>query len=199
MRRKNIYIYVIKQGYFTRRKLLSTWNLFQNRERQTLREWGLLLLFPLQVPKSSTHSLRGQKPQMVNWITAYYYLFLFFGLLEDIEYSSLGYTAGPCYLSILYRVVCICWSQTSNPSLPTPLATTSLSSMLVCFHFVNKFMCHILDSTYKWYHIVFAFLLLNSLSIIMSRSISVAANGIISFLFYGWMVFHYIYGISWLL
>ena len=29
-------------------------------------------------------------------------------LLEDIEHSSLCYTVGPCWLSILYIVVCIC-------------------------------------------------------------------------------------------
>ena len=29
-------------------------------------------------------------------------------LLEDIDYSSLCYTVGPCWLSILYLVVCIC-------------------------------------------------------------------------------------------
>ena len=29
-------------------------------------------------------------------------------LLQDTEYSSLCYTVGPCSLSILYIVVCIC-------------------------------------------------------------------------------------------
>ena len=29
-------------------------------------------------------------------------------LLQDIENSSLSYTVGPCCLSILYTVVCIC-------------------------------------------------------------------------------------------
>ena len=31
-----------------------------------------------------------------------------YGLSQDIEYSSLGYTIGPCCLSILYIVVCVC-------------------------------------------------------------------------------------------
>ena len=49
-------------------------------------------------------------------------------------------------------------------------------------YFVNKFICIIfLDSTYKWYHMIFVFLLLTSLSMIISRSIYVAANDIISF------------------
>ena len=29
-------------------------------------------------------------------------------LLQDIEYSSLSHTVGPCFLSILYIVACIC-------------------------------------------------------------------------------------------
>ena len=33
--------------------------------------------------------------------------------------SSLGYTVGPCWLSILYLVVCLCSSQAPNLSLPT--------------------------------------------------------------------------------
>ena len=49
-------------------------------------------------------------------------------------------------------------------------------------------MCHILDSTYKWYHIVFVFLFVTPLSIRISCCIHVAANGII--LFYGWILFH---------
>ena len=31
-----------------------------------------------------------------------------YSLLQNIEYSSLCYTVGPCWLSILYIVVCIC-------------------------------------------------------------------------------------------
>lgn len=39
-------------------------------------------------------------------------------LLQDIEYGSLYYIVDP-YLSILYIVVHICWSQTPNLSLTT--------------------------------------------------------------------------------
>ena len=51
-----------------------------------------------------------------------------------------------------------------------------------------KFICIICFSliyitTYKWYHRVFVFLWLTSLNMIISRSIHVAANGIISFFF----------------
>ena len=40
--------------------------------------------------------------------------------LQDIEYSSLCYTVGPCCLSILYIVVCICQSKTPNLYFPLP-------------------------------------------------------------------------------
>ena len=38
------------------------------------------------------------------------------GLLQDIEYSSLCFTVGPCWLSILYIVVCLCSFQAPNLS-----------------------------------------------------------------------------------
>ena len=40
--------------------------------------------------------------------------------LQSTEYSSLCYTVGPYKLSILYRVACICQSQSPNLSLPPP-------------------------------------------------------------------------------
>ena len=43
-------------------------------------------------------------------------------------------------------------------------------------------MCHLLDSTCKWYHMVFVFLFLTSLSMIISTCIHVATNNIILFL-----------------
>ena len=51
-------------------------------------------------------------------------------------------------------------------------------------------LCHILDSTYKWYHMVFVFVWLISFSMIISRPIHVLANGITSF-FYGWVLYIY--------
>ena len=47
-----------------------------------------------------------------------FHILFHYGLLHDIECSSLGYTVGPCRLSILYTVVYICQSQTPNLSLP---------------------------------------------------------------------------------
>ena len=61
--------------------------------------------------------------KVTHLFTYIYILFLIlfhYGLSQDIENSSLHYTVGPCCLSILYIVVCICWSQTPNPSLPHP-------------------------------------------------------------------------------
>ena len=40
-------------------------------------------------------------------------------LLQNIEYSSLCYTVGPCWLSVLYIVVCTRKSQTLSLSLPS--------------------------------------------------------------------------------
>ena len=41
-----------------------------------------------------------------------------YGLLQDIECSSLCCTVGPCCSLVLHTVVCICYSQTPNLSLP---------------------------------------------------------------------------------
>ena len=41
-------------------------------------------------------------------------------LLQNIEYSSLCYTVGPCWLFTLYIVVCVFQSQAPNLSLPFP-------------------------------------------------------------------------------
>ena len=63
--------------------------------------------------------------------------------------------------------------------------------MWVYFCFINKFIWIIfLDSTCKWYHMIFVFVWLISLNMIISRSIHVAADSIISFFFYGWVIFY---------
>ena len=51
-----------------------------------------------------------------------------FGLLHNFEQSSLCYTVGPCWLSILNTAVCTCQFQTPRLSLPphpSPLVTIS--------------------------------------------------------------------------
>ena len=74
----------------------------------------------------------------------------------------------------------------SHPSLPSAFhpATTSLASACDPFLFcrwVHK--CQTLDCTHKWCHMVFVFIWLTSLGIIISRSIPVAADGIIASFF----------------
>ena len=88
----------------------------------------------------------------------------------------------PC-LFILYVIVCK--TQIPIPSLSypqPPLATTILFSINMFLFHRYVHLCHILDSTCKWYHTVFVFLFLASFNMIISRSIHVAANGIILFL-----------------
>ena len=67
----------------------------------------------------------------------------------------------------------------------SPLVTISLfSNSVSLFLFCNKFICILfLDSMYKRYHMMFLFHCLTSLSMIISKSIHVAANGLASFFF----------------
>ena len=53
-------------------------------------------------------------------------------------------------------------SQSIPPSLPSPLASTRLFSMPVSLFLFCRYvhLHHILDSMYKWYHMVFVFLFL---------------------------------------
>ena len=49
----------------------------------------------------------------------YFFQIIFpYSLLQNVEYSFLCYTVGPCWLSILCIVVCICQFQTPNLSTP---------------------------------------------------------------------------------
>ena len=58
---------------------------------------------------------------------------------------------------------------------------------------ISSFVSFFFDSTYKWYHMIIC-LCLTSLSMIISRSIHIAANGIISFFFScGWVIVHCVY------
>ena len=42
------------------------------------------------------------------YIYILFHILVHHGLLQNIGYSSLCYVVGPCWLSILYIVVCIC-------------------------------------------------------------------------------------------
>ena len=137
------------------------------------------------------------------WLSCTYMYVIFhilfhYGLSQDIEYNSLCYTVEPCFLSILVNIcdnlyLLIPNSQSIHLLPSLLLATTRLSDLYLrlCVCFIYRLICAgvfffffgcILDYIYKWYHIVLSFALwLTSLSIIISRSIHVAANGIISF------------------
>ena len=83
------------------------------------------------------------------------YSFLY-GLSQDTDYISQCCTVGPCCLSVLYILACICSTQTPTPS-SRPLATASLfyvsvslflvSVSLFLFH-RHVHLQHVLDSTY---------------------------------------------------
>ena len=47
-----------------------------------------------------------------------FHILFHYGILQDIDYSSLFYTAGPCCLSIQYIIVCMCKSRLQ--SIPPP-------------------------------------------------------------------------------
>ena len=72
---------------------------------------------------------------------------------------------------------------TEEPGRLQSMGLQRMEHNLGTFHFF-----HSLDSTYKWYHMIFVFFFLTSLSMTISRSICVARNDIISFFFYGWVV-----------
>ena len=67
----------------------------------------------MKPPTNAIHVWKGDR--YTTFIYIYIYMFplqiISFSLMDyyRIEYSSLYYTVGPCWLSILYVVVCICW------------------------------------------------------------------------------------------
>ena len=77
------------------------------------------------------------------YIYIYSYSYSFpYGLSQDVEYSSLCYTVGPCW-PILHIIVCICESQTPNNSLPHPSPPwqPEVCSLCLWIYFVDKFIC----------------------------------------------------------
>ena len=100
------------------------------------------------------------------WLSYIYIFFIIchilfnYGLSQDIGYSALCYTVGPCGLSILILAFTnlkfpIHPSATLQP--PDNHESASMSVSLFLFRgYVHLF--HILDSTSKWYHTAFVFL-----------------------------------------
>ena len=111
------------------------------------------------------------------------HILFFYGLSQDTEYSSLCYTLGPCCLSITNKIAL----HLPNPKLPVSSPTLGNLRSVLCVHESPALqivpLYHILDSTYKWYHVLFVFSWLPSLSMIISRFIHIATNGKIPFLF----------------
>ena len=95
-------------------------------------------------------------PKWFSYTYTYIYLFqnIFpFRLLQNIKQSSLCYTVGPCWLSILNIVVCMSIpnSQFIPPPQLSPLVTINFFSKSVrLFLFCTQInLYYFLDSTYK--------------------------------------------------
>ena len=59
-----------------------------------------------------------QPSDLVLNINLLFQILFHYGLLQDIDYTSLCYIVGACCLSILYIVVCVYESKTPSLSLP---------------------------------------------------------------------------------
>ena len=85
----------------------------------------------------------------------------------------------------------------SSLFIPLPLGNHKFV-LQVCessFYFVVRFICaQVLDSTYKWYHVILVFLFLTSCSMIISSYIHVAVNGTFSLFFNGFSFFIMFHG-----
>ena len=96
---------------------------------------------------------------------AFFFIVCSIGLAQDVEYSFLCYTLGPCCLSILKGVVCIYQPQIPSPSVSrpfSPLATTRLLPVSLFLFHRQVHLSHTLDPTCRWYPMVSVFLFLTS-------------------------------------
>ena len=98
----------------------------------------------------------------------------------------------PCVVNISLHLILYLIVWPLYPlSLCFPFCLLCSLYLWVCFFFVIFIrLLYFIDSTHKWIHTVFAFLWLISLGITPSKSIHVATNGNISFLFYSWVLVH---------
>ena len=103
----------------------------------------------------------------------------------NLKQSSVCYTVGPCWFIHLKYSSVYMSIQTLQLSLPS-----ILPPLWVYFRFVSLFVSLLLESMYKGCHIIFLLLWFTSLSVAMSGSIHVAANGVILWLFFGCVIFH---------
>ena len=114
-----------------------------------------------------------------------------FSLLENIEPSSPGYIVVPCGSSTLNNSS-VCLFIPSSHFIPPPPPVFPFDNpkfviwVYFCFEykliiFNNSNVSLFFNAAYTWYHLIFDFLWLISVSMIISRSIYVAANGNTSF------------------
>jgi len=82
-------------------------------------------------------------------------------ITQETGQSSLCCTVGPDYLFILNVIVCIHQPKTSLSSPGKHKSVLHIHDLFLFFRWDH--VCHILDSTYKWYHMVFVFLILSYL------------------------------------
>ena len=92
-----------------------------------------------------------------------YILFHIFpwGLSQDIEYTVL-YSRTLLFIPSLYNNLHLLIANSPSISSPPPSTTTSLFSVSMSLLLFRRqlHLCQILDSTYKWYHMVSVFLFL---------------------------------------
>ena len=121
-------------------------------------------------------------------------------LLQNIEYSSLCYTVGPSLLSILYTVVCICYSKIlnlfplSHLSLLVTIGLFSISvSVFLPYKQIHFYHFFFLRSTYKWYLRIFVFLCLAYFTQYeVYLGLSMLLQMTLFHSFYEWVIFHWI-------
>jgi len=77
----------------------------------------------------------------------------------------------------------------SNPSLPLGNRKSVLCICKSASVHRHVHLCHVLYSTYKWYHMISVFFWLNSFSMIISSCIHLLQMG--CFIIYGWVIFHW--------
>ena len=125
--------------------------------------------------------------QSDSFIHIYTFFFIFFSIMVYHRILNMAPCARGTLLSShsLYNSLhlLILNSQSTLPP-PSPHLLGNYSPVLYVCESVSitqiSHSCHILDSTYKWYHMVLSFWLI-SLGMIISRSSHLAASGIISF------------------
>ena len=131
------------------------------------------------------------------YICILFHIFLHYGLVQDIEYSSPCYTVGLCCLSILSLSIYINTSlhlltphsHCILPPLPLPLSNQNFMSLSLFHRLVH--LCHVLDSAYKWYCVIFVFFYFIEYDNLKLHPCCCKWHYVI--LFYGWVVFHWMY------